>query len=334
MAVVAGIDEAGYGPRLGPLVVSAAAFEVPDAAAGDDLWERLSPVVSRSGREAGGTKVSEEIFGDSLGYFGFQPVAVDDSKRLFSQAVGLRRIERTTLAFAAAAGQAAKTFRGLLAALAELDEELEAYPWYAGVDFGVPLAAEVEQIGADGARLGSAAGARFLGARSMPVLEGEFNRIVESVGTKAAALFLRTARLLTYLWERWGERGLTVHVDKHGGRDRYGLLLHQTFFGARIRTLREGHDESVYEIADGRRRMSVGFYVEGDRRHLPIALASCYSKYFRELFMRGFNAYWAAQVPGLRPTAGYGLDAGRFLREIEDARRQLGIPEHRLVRRA
>ena len=45
--IVAGIDEAGYGPLLGPLVVSAALFRVPSD---DDLdlWDALSPVVSRA----------------------------------------------------------------------------------------------------------------------------------------------------------------------------------------------------------------------------------------------------------------------------------------------
>jgi hypothetical protein len=166
----------------------------------------------------------------------------------------------------------------------------------------------------------------------MPVLEGEFNHLVESVGTKSATLFLRTSRLLTRLWTQWGERGLVVHVDKHGGRDRYGLLLHQTFFGARLHVVREGRHESVYEVSDGSRRMTVGFYEGGDSRHLPVALASCYSKYLRELFMRGFNAYWLSHVPGLQPTAGYCPDADRFLRAIGPARRQLGIADRRLIR--
>ena len=316
MAVVAGIDEAGYGPRLGPLVVSAVAFEVADAAAGLDLWGLLGDAVSRSVRDR-------------------DRVPVDDSKRLFSQAIGLRHIERTALAFAAAAGIQPATFRGLLAGLAELDEPPDSDPWYAGFDLPVPLDAQPDRIAADARRLLAVRRtADFLGVRSMPVLEGEFNRLVESVGTKSATLFLATSRLLTHLWTQWGERGLIVHVDKHGGRDRYGLLLHQTFFGARIHVVREGHHESVYEVSDGGRRMTIGFYEGGDSRHLPVALASCYSKYVRELFMRGFNAYWLGHVPGLQPTAGYCPDADRFLRDIEPVRRSLGIPDRRLVRMA
>ena len=313
MAVVAGIDEAGYGPRLGPLLVSAVAFEVPDEAVGQCLWERLAPAVGRSLRDR-------------------ERIAVDDSKRLFNQAMGPRHIERTALAFAAAIGLEPATFRELLDAVAELADEPDAYPWYAGADFGVPLAAERAQVAADARRLRQAPGARFLEVRALPVLVREYNRMVDSVGTKSATLFLKTAALLSRLWQRWGDAGLVVHVDKHGGRDRYGLLLHQTFFGSRVKVLREGRDASVYEVADGARRMQVGFYRQGDSRHLPIALASVYSKYLRELFMRGFNAWWTQRVPGLKPTAGYAADATRFLRDIEPARRQLGIDPGLLIR--
>ena len=314
MPVIAGIDEAGYGPRLGPLVVSAVAFEVADEAADADLYDLLADVVGRSARDR-------------------DRVPVNDSKKLFSQAVGPRHIERTALAFAAAAGRRPATFRGLLDAVAELDEEPGAYPWYAEHDLPVPVAATREQVDADAERLAAAAGARFLGVRCLPVLVGEYNRLCERHGTKSATLFLTTARLLSRLWDQWGEEGLTVHVDKHGGRDHYDLLLLQTFFGARVRALREGRDESVYTVRDGARRMTIGFFKEGDSRHLPIALASIFCKYLRELFLRGLNAYWLAHAPGIRPTAGYAADARRFLDETADARRRLGTDEGLLIRR-
>ncbi|HUT36422.1 MAG TPA: hypothetical protein VNE39_23245 [Planctomycetota bacterium] len=330
MAIVAGIDEAGYGPLLGPLVVSGVAFDVPDAAAGDDLWARLADVVTRSTRDP-------------------ERVAVDDSKRLFDQTRGPRHIERTALAFAAAARgphlhfahggnvpnedvTPAATFRSLLGALADVAGDLDAYPWYQGADFAVPLAADAGRIEADAERLRQASGARFLGVRCLPVLVGEYNRLVEAHGTKSATLFLMTSHLLARFWRDWGERGLVVHADKHGGRNRYGLLLHQTFFGARVRALTEGAGESIYTVTDGARRMTIGFYEGGDARYLPVALASVYSKYLRELFMHAFNAWWCQRVPGLRPTAGYAADGQRFLRDIAAARRGLAVPDDLLVR--
>jgi hypothetical protein len=48
-----------------------------------------------------------------------------------------------------------------------------------------------------------------------------------------------------------------------------------------------------------------------------VALASVVSKTLREHWMDSFNAHWAARVPGLKPTAGYPVDAARFRSVIE-----------------
>ena len=42
MAFVIGTDEAGYGPNLGPLVIGASAWEVPDDLPLDGMYEHLS----------------------------------------------------------------------------------------------------------------------------------------------------------------------------------------------------------------------------------------------------------------------------------------------------
>ncbi|MBU4400433.1 MAG: hypothetical protein KKE86_13995, partial [Planctomycetes bacterium] len=46
MGYLVGTDEAGYGPNLGPLVISATAWEVPDGVGNEDLHERLAGVIS------------------------------------------------------------------------------------------------------------------------------------------------------------------------------------------------------------------------------------------------------------------------------------------------
>ncbi len=46
MPYLIGTDEAGYGPNLGPLVISATLWQVPDGVQGDDLFELLCGAVA------------------------------------------------------------------------------------------------------------------------------------------------------------------------------------------------------------------------------------------------------------------------------------------------
>ena len=65
---------------------------------------------------------------------------------------------------------------------------------------------------------------------------------------------------------------------------------------------------------------------------LPVALASMVAKYTREVLMHQFNQFWASQVPGLKPTQGYPLDAKRFRDDIASSVETLQIPMHQLWR--
>jgi hypothetical protein len=56
------------------------------------------------------------------------------------------------------------------------------------------------------------------------------------------------------------------------------------------------------------------------------------AKYFREVLMRQFNRWWQLQVPDLKPTQGYPVDAKRFRSEISAAVDRLGVPEDCLWR--
>src|SRR4051812_22848924 len=68
-----GIDEAGYGPNLGPLVQAAVAARVPDGC--DCLWSLLADAVCRAGDAAGGR------------------VVIDDSKLVHGGPGGLAALE-------------------------------------------------------------------------------------------------------------------------------------------------------------------------------------------------------------------------------------------------
>ena len=74
------------------------------------------------------------------------------------------------------------------------------------------------------------------------------------------------------------------------------------------------------------REITVTFKPRADGENVCVALASMLAKYVREVCMRQFNEFWAKHVPGIKPTAGYPVDAKRFYSEIQGAMVRLGIP--------
>ncbi len=214
MTVVAGIDEAGYGPRLGPLVSSAAAFRLPGEDAGPgDLWKALSECVAKPGRGVRGR------------------LAVGDSKALYSRG-DISKLERSLLAFFAASGLNAADPGELCAGLLSdaCRESLAAHPWYADRGERLPLAAPQDDEMA--ARLESCcaeSGVEVLSVASRLLAEGEFNRRVGRLGNKASVLLELVAELLAGLRVAAGDDSLAVYVDRLGGRTAYRPLLAAAF---------------------------------------------------------------------------------------------------------
>lgn len=318
MPVVAGIDEAGYGPTLGPLVVTATAFESSRLTNVADLWDSLGRSVSKEASRSD------------------PRLLVSDSKKAYSRAAGLKRLEETTLSFLSAGGWPVESLTQLMSLVCPTHDRVRAtYPWYTDSHLPLPVEMAREDLVGKSQLLAASlqsAGVRFCGAQSRVVCPAEFNASVRRTGNKAVTLFEQVAGLLHSLWDRHAAQGLTVFVDKQGGRDKYLPQLAPEFFGKAIRVHKEGLDHSLYEIRHGDSRMEVHFVVEGDQKHFPTALASMYSKYLRELDLRLFNRYWQREAPSLRETAGYPTDAERFLMDIEPARRRLGVDPDLMVR--
>jgi len=320
--ILAGIDEAGYGPTLGPLVVAATAFRLPEAKgqALPDLWRLLKRSTSRT---PAGSRI-----------------AVNDSKKLYQPQKGLRHLEEGGLAFLHLLdGAIPGDFRGLLGRLtgkASGDRYLDLYPWYQGRNLELPTVAFRSFIGRSAERLGmdlKANGLELLGLRAAPMEVLEFNRQLERLQNKAHVSFLAVGSLLLRLWRTYPDEPIEVMVDRQGGRMYYGPLLYRKLRPRGLRILEETEDVSRYECLRDGPPMRVTFAVECEERCFPVALASMYCKYVRELHMSIFNRFWCEQVEKLKLTAGYALDAGRFLADIAPARRRLCIDDAALIRR-
>lgn len=313
MGLVFGMDEVGYGPNLGPLVVTVTCWEVPGDPRRFDFWQQLADCV-----------VQQPRIGDDR-------LHVADSKQVYQPARGLAGLERTVLTLLRAAGVPADCFQRLCSALVvDSAFSIEQEPWFDGCDLVLPRAADSLQV----AELASIwqescrqAGIRLRGVRSEIVLTRRFNEFVRSLDSKGIALSRISLQLLRSLWGPDDGEDAFIVADKHGGRNRYDELLADVLDGQMIFRREEGRERSEYRVGTA----DIHFRKQAEV-HFPVAVASMISKYVRELSMALFNQYWCGHVPQLKPTAGYPVDARRFKAEIADAQLRLGIVDDDLWR--
>ncbi len=317
MAVLAGIDEAGFGPLLGPLVVSSAAFRVETGPVEVDLWQVLRRSVGKTRRHLAGR------------------LLVADSKKAYKRAEGMGHLERSVLAALACLGQAPSRAHDLLACLCpECLPRLLEYPWYADIQQRPLEAGQADlriasQVFADDM---TASKAKLLHLRSRCLDVAHYNTLVGHTRNKSQVLFVATTELLQKILDECPDREIRILVDRQGGRVHYRENLLRSFPQMDLTIVHESEHRSAYDLRRGDRRVTLSFEVGADERHLPVSLASMVSKYVRELLMESMNAYFTRMNPALKPTAGYWTDGLRFLDELRTHLPQFEIDNHRLVR--
>lgn len=290
MPWVIGIDEAGYGPNLGPLVQAAALARLPDA----DIagWVTFRQRVRRAGEP-----------GDAR-------ILVDDSKKVHASG-GLPALARSLAGWCGGLAEIVRT-AGVLDSHELFDAE-----YHSRLACDAELSHTPCPIAAAGVRP----------TCINLVVPARLNRVIDDTGSKAPALLRGYAALVQAAMQTLaddGERAIIV-TDKLGGRHYYAPLLQETFPQGWVVAECETPAESRYRIENLARPVSAIFRPKADAGSIGVALASMMAKYVRELCMREFNAFWSERVPGLKPTAGYPVDAKRYYREIESEMQKLGL---------
>lgn len=302
MRWVVGLDEAGYGPNLGPLVQAAVAVPLPaDDPAG---WATLSDRV----RRAGGSRKDARL-------------RVDDSKRLNQGPNGFQKLEHGLAAVGRVGGTVADFLTPV--ALPGVLDDLRGECWFDPDEF-LPLFPPCSRPPCEPF-------ARLIGVQLLPA--PLFNRVVAGSGSKGTALSVGLGALLAAAHAALpaGEP-VTVLCDKLGGRTFYGPVLQGAFPDGWVVVERETADESRYRVELLGRELVVVVKPRADADGVSVALASMAAKYLREVCMRQFNRFWAGHVPGLAPTAGYPTDAKRFYDAIRPAMERLGLAAEQVWR--
>ncbi|MDF1700012.1 MAG: hypothetical protein P1V36_02480 [Planctomycetota bacterium] len=320
-----GVDEAGYGPLLGPLVIGAAAFRIDETTRPHGIpdpcgWRthlrrRLKGLVVR----ARGTNAARGL-----------PVPIDDSKAV-KQRTGLAGLARGVGLFASAMDQAPPAhLEDLIVRYSDRGPDAYACcPWFRDLERielpHYPWTGPLDERFA-------ARGVQALDLRVLAADAPELNESFDAIRNKASVLGLLSATLVLSILDRHPGEDAILVMDRQGGRQDYASYLARVFPFAIVSPAGAPRGEVRYRVRLPDRMLHVRFVTKGDRISLAVGWASMAAKLTRELFMARLNHWFHERAPDVRPTAGYYTDGRRFLDEVGAVLAEEEIPRHLLVR--
>ena len=322
MLVYAGIDEAGYGPMLGPLCVASATFVLKDADPTEgppDLWDLLASAVCRRSSDKK------------------RRIAIDDSKKLkgasSARAHPCRHLERGVLAGLYSSTNALPESDTALLDLIKAPVPTE--PWYEGDPICLPLAGTSDEHRITGAMLQRALESAGIALQEMAcetIHPRQINTAASARERKSSLNLAAALRLADRIRCTHRAAHPRIIIDRQGGRSDYREQLAMAWPHASIRILGETKRVSRYRLDFPEGPLTISFEAESEQAHLPAALASMTAKLVRELHMARLNRFFGARIPDLKPTAGYVQDGRRFVQEVDPLLRKLKLDEHQLIR--
>ncbi|MCO8122213.1 hypothetical protein NHH03_10725 [Stieleria sp. TO1_6] len=319
-------DEAGYGPKLGPLIVAASAWEIAEDDSSPAALQDAFAAIRRPAR------------------IGAQRIMVNDSKAIFKPksvaqgtAPAYQKLEWVTLAGCRWCGLDQRPIR-LAADLATDDvQAIHETPWL--VKFAAAtIDTDPTQCLVDQWDVGPA---KLIDLQTRVITAAEFNRACGGGRNKSDLLSSATLGLVHQMLHRVSAGRSTsdaptiaVYCDRHGGRRYYSSPLQAEFDSGLVQVMEESKTHSGYHVPFGNGAFTIHFTVKGDS-FAPVAFSSMVAKYLREKAMESFNQYFTdlhCGASALRSTAGYPVDADRYLADIAPILKQHSIESSKLVR--
>ncbi|MBI5778319.1 MAG: hypothetical protein HZA49_02560 [Planctomycetes bacterium] len=297
-----GIDEAGYGPQLGPLVVSAVVLELPNDLLIKHplprikcLWKILSNIISERKCPA--------------------KITVCDSKALYTPARGLKELEKTALVFRRLIKPNYRCHGKLNLPLSADNTEIKSLTKLLRTEFNHNSI-------------------RFRDAQVSIIEPADFNDGIQRLQNKADFLWEISGNLIKHCIDKYSHDNiLVVRAGKQGGRNYYFPHLQRLFTDKTVRPVMQGFNNSSYTIGSKSQVTAVvSFIKDGDASEFVIALASIFSKYYRELAMFQLNRLFQSHIPSLKPTSGYHTDSRRFIQAVNPLFNQLNLDRNNFIR--
>lgn len=315
--VVVGIDEAGLGPILGPLVVSAACFSVPADKIESNTWQLLSDSVSSSKKHLAGR------------------LLICDSKKAYTPSTGIAYLEKTVLSCLGILGKTPASITELIDALCPAcKNRLAQYPWHKD------LSHRDIKFNHDDIAISAGAFGRNLEKHNMSLMAlnsfcfdvAFYNDMIGKVNNKSTVLFMAVCSLVDEIIKSAQHTNFHFIIDRQGGRTKYTRQLRTMFPDMELKVLDENDNISSYELIMSGKKVKIDFIVKADADFLPACLASMVSKYLREQLMGCINSYFVEKCRNLKPTAGYWTDGKRFLNDLKTIAPQIQYDPNQLIR--
>jgi ribonuclease HII len=333
MRLVLGVDEAGYGPNLGPFVIALSQWEIDSQF---DVLQGLEPFAPEfRDRAISALKADSEY------------IPLGDSKKIYQPGVGLGGLD-LALRFL---GQ--ESHQGVsMKVWGDADlKRVESRLWYdpklaqRWEDSFNPASSESAEDSSGKTALFQRGrekfrklGISFGGFRMRIIDEQFFNEECHRCGNKSNVLGEMSLGLVFSNLKRLVEAGestwesVEIYCDRQGGKKRYASLLSHAIgenfpeeSNPWIDVLEETPHVSRYGTIVRGLPITIRFQVDGDSL-FPSAASSMAAKWVREVLMDRLNRYWHEVTGGtVRPTAGYSVDAHRFEKEITPWLISLGV---------